>query len=55
VAVADVARDAAFRALLTNPVLAHLGGETATGAVAARRMLLLARAAASACRITPPG
>jgi putative membrane protein len=54
VAAADVALDAAARALLTNPLLERLAGEAATGAVAARRMLLLARATAAACRITPP-
>jgi putative membrane protein len=31
-----------------------LAGETDKGAVAARRMLMLSRAAARACRILPP-
>jgi putative membrane protein len=53
VAATDVAMDTATRALLTNPLLEKLAGEAATGAVAARRMLLLARAAAEACRIIP--
>ncbi len=54
VAATDVAIDAATRALITNPLLEKVAGEAATGAVAARRMLLLARAAARACRIVPP-
>lgn len=54
VAAADIAVDAAARALLSNPLLQHVAGETAAGAVAARRMLRLARAAAEACRIVPP-
>jgi putative membrane protein len=54
VAAADVALDAAARAVFTNPLLEKLAGETGKGAVAARRMLMLARAAARACRILPP-
>ena len=54
VAAADVAIDAATRAVLTNPLLEKVAGEAGKGAVAARRMLLLARAAARACRIVPP-
>lgn len=53
VAAADVAIDAATRALITNPLFERVAGEAATGAVAARRMLLLARAASRACRILP--
>lgn len=53
VAATDVAVDAATRALLTNPIFEKLAGEAATGAVAARRMLLLSRATAAACRIVP--
>ncbi len=53
VAAADVALDAAARAVFTNPLLEKLAGETGKGAVAARRMLMLARAAARACRIIP--
>ena len=53
VAATDVAVDAAARAVLTNPMFKHVAGEAAAGAVAARRMLLLARAAADACRIVP--
>ncbi|WP_431269356.1 hypothetical protein [Dankookia sp. P2] len=33
----------------------NLAGEAAAGAVAARRMLRLARVAAEACRVLPPG
>lgn len=54
VAAADVAIDAATRAIVTNPLLEKVAGEAGKGAVAARRMLLLARAAARACRILPP-
>jgi putative membrane protein len=53
VAAADIAIDTATRAVLTNPLLRHVAGETGVGAVAARRMILLARAAAEACRILP--
>jgi len=52
VAATDVAVDAAARALLTGP-LGAIAGEAAAGAVAARRMLRLARAADEACRIVP--
>jgi putative membrane protein len=54
VAMADVAIDAATRAIVTNPLLEKVAGEAGKGAVAARRMLMLARAAARACRIVPP-
>ncbi|MGG5821069.1 DUF697 domain-containing protein [Falsiroseomonas sp. HW251] len=54
VAAADVAIDAATRAVVTNPLVEKLAGEAGKGAVAARRMLMLARAAARACRILPP-
>ncbi|MBW8269327.1 DUF697 domain-containing protein [Caldovatus aquaticus] len=53
VAATDVAVDTAARALLTNPLLEKIAGEAAAGAVAARRMLRLARAASEACRIVP--
>lgn len=53
IAGTDLAMDLATRAIVSHPLLAHLGGETAAGAVAARRMLLLARAADEACRIVP--
>jgi putative membrane protein len=54
VAAADVAIDTATRAIVTNPLLEKVAGEAGKGAVAARRMLMLARAAARACRILPP-
>jgi putative membrane protein len=49
VAAADVAIDAAARAALSNPLLQHLAGDVAGAGVAARRMTVLARAAAAAC------
>ncbi|MDO9503621.1 DUF697 domain-containing protein [Falsiroseomonas sp.] len=54
VAAADVAINAAVTAVTTNPLVASVVGDAATGAVAARRMLLLARATARACRIVTP-
>ena len=53
VAATNVLADAATRAVVSNPLIEKLAGEAATGAVAARRMLTLARAAAAACRIVP--
>ena len=55
VAATDIAVDTAARALLSNRLLEQFAGEAAAGAVAARRMLRLARVAAEACRILPPG
>jgi putative membrane protein len=54
VAATDIAVDAAARAVLSNKLLQQFAGEAAAGAVAARRMLRLARVAAEACRIVPP-
>ncbi|MFT8242723.1 DUF697 domain-containing protein [Roseomonas sp. BN140053] len=54
VAATNVLADAATRAVVSNPLIERLAGEAATGLVAARRMLSLARAAAAACRIVPP-
>lgn len=54
VAATDIAVDAAARALLSNRLVEGVAGEAAAGAVAARRMLRLARAAAEACRPLPP-
>ncbi len=51
----DMATDAAARALLSNPLLAHLAGDVAGAGVAARRMIVLARAASVACSPLPPG
>ena len=53
VAATNVVVDAAVRAVVTNPLIEKLAGEAATGAVAARRMITLARATAAACRIVP--
>ena len=53
--ITDLAVETAARAILSNPLLQHVAGETAAGAVAARRMLRLSRVAAEACRILPPG
>jgi uncharacterized membrane protein YcjF (UPF0283 family) len=50
----DMATDAAARALLSNPLLAHLAGDVAGAGVAARRMIVLARAASLACAPLPP-
>jgi len=53
VAAADVAITAAVSAVTTNPLVASVVGDAATGAVAARRMVLLSRATSRACRILP--
>ena len=53
VAATDVAINAAVTAVTTNPLVASVVGDAATGAVAARRMVLLARATSRACRIVP--
>jgi putative membrane protein len=54
VAAADMAVDAASRAFLTSPALRHLAGDVAGAAVAARRLVVLARAASAACCPLPP-
>jgi putative membrane protein len=41
--------------VLSNPLLAHVFGDMAGAGVAARRMILLARASAAACSPVPPG
>jgi len=53
-AVTEVAVNTAAHAVLSTPLLAHLAGEMAGGAVAARRMIVLARATAVACTPLPP-
>ena len=53
-AVTEVAVNSAAHAALSTPLLAHLAGEMAGGAVAARRMVVLARAATVACTPLPP-
>jgi putative membrane protein len=55
VAAADVAIDFVTRMVTTNPLIERVAGEAGKGAVAARRMIMLSRAAARACRILPPG
>ena len=54
VGAAEVATNAAARAVLSNPLLTHALGEVAGAGVAARRMLVLARATAAACDPVPP-
>lgn len=51
----DFAVDALARAVLSNPLLAHVVGDVAGAGVAARRMVVLARATAAACSPVPPG
>ena len=55
VAATDVAVDAMVRGVLSSRIVEHIAGEAAAGAVAARRMILLARAADEACRVLPRG
>ncbi len=52
-AVVEVAVNTAAHSMLSTPLLTHLAGEMAGGAVAARRMVVLARAAAVACSPVP--
>lgn len=54
VAATDLAANAIARALLSNPLLTHLAGDVASGGVAARRMIILARATSAACSPLPP-
>ncbi len=49
VAGSEAAINAAAHAVLSNPLLAHALGDMAGAGVAARRMILLARATAAAC------
>jgi putative membrane protein len=49
VAGAEMAANAAAHAVLSNTVLQHVAGEMAGAGVAARRMIVLARAADAAC------
>ena len=53
VAAANLAADTAMRAVLGSPLLAHVTGDVAGAGVAARRMIVLARATASACCPVP--
>jgi putative membrane protein len=54
VAGVEVAANTAAHALLSNVVMQHLAGEMAGAGVAARRMMVLARAASVACSPLPP-
>ncbi len=54
VAGVEVATNTAAHALLSSPLLTHVAGEMAGAGVAARRMLVLARAASVACSPVPP-
>ncbi len=49
VAATEVAVNAATHAMISHPLLRHLAGDVAGAGVAARRMIVLARAAAAAC------
>jgi putative membrane protein len=53
VAAAEIAVNAATHAMVSHPLLRHLAGELAGAGVAARRMIVLARAAAAACSPLP--
>jgi len=53
-AVTEAAINTAAHAVLSSPLLTHLAGEMAGGAVAARRMIVLGRAASVACTPLPP-
>ncbi len=53
VAGSEAAVNAATHALLSNPLLTHALGEMAGAGIAARRMVLLARATATACSPLP--
>jgi putative membrane protein len=55
VGAVDLAGNTLAHGLLSSPLLAKLAGEAATAGVAARRMLVLGRAAAAACDPVPPG
>lgn len=54
VAGTEAAANVAVQAVLGHPLLAHVLGDAAGAGVAARRMVVLARAAAAACDPVPP-
>lgn len=54
VGAAEIAANTAASLALSNPLLGHALGELAGAGVAARRMTVLARAAAAACDPVPP-
>ncbi len=53
VAGGEMAANAAAHALVSNPLLQHLAGDMAGAGIAARRMIVLARAADAACSPVP--
>jgi putative membrane protein len=53
VAGTEMAANAAAHALLSNPLLQHVAGDMAGAGIAARRMIVLARAADAACSPVP--
>lgn len=55
VGAANLAGNTAAHAVLSSPLLAHALGDAAAAGVAARRLLVLARATALACDPVPPG
>ncbi len=55
VGAASIAGNTAAHAVLSSPLLAHALGDAAAAGVAARRLLVLARATALACDPVPPG
>jgi putative membrane protein len=54
VAATQLAVNTAAHAVVSHPVLRHLRGDVAGAGVAARRMIVLARATAAACSPLPP-
>lgn len=54
VVATDLAADVVTRTLLSNPLLERLASDVAGAGVAARRMIVLARATAAACSPLPP-
>jgi uncharacterized membrane protein YcjF (UPF0283 family) len=50
----DLAADVAMRTLVSNPLMERLASDMAGAGVAARRMIVLARATAAACSPLPP-
>ncbi len=55
VGAASLAGNTAAQAVLSSPLLAHALGDAAAAGVAARRLVVLARATALACDPVPPG
>src|SRR6185437_9831060 len=53
VAATEIAVNAATHAMVSHPLLRHLAGDVAGAGVEARRMIVLARAAAAACSPLP--